>query len=248
MKKEQTFFTRKRIIILIVIMFLAIVTGVSTFVVTYYRVTKVEVDGNIHYSEKEIEEMVLRGNILDNSLLLARQYKDKAIVGIPFIESMSVEVASHDKIVIQVYEKALAGCVAYLGKYMYFDREGIVVESADQVTEGVPQVTGLSFDEVVLHEPLPVEDTDVFADILSITQLLGKYDILADKIHFDRAYRVTLYYDEVRVDIGDRNYLDEKIMQLPEILPHLDGKKGVLRMQDFNGENETVTFEVEDMQ
>lgn len=245
MKKEESFFTKKRIILIFVVSLLVALAAMTVFVITYYRVTDVKVEGNIHYSEKEIEQMVLDGKVTDNSLLLSMKYKDKSIDGIPFIESMSVEVTSHNAIKIQVYEKALAGCVAYLGKYMYFDREGIVVESSDVLTEGVPQVTGLSFDEVLLYEPLPVEDAGVFADILSITQLLSKYDILADKIQFDRAYRVTLHYDRARVEIGDRDFLDEKIMQLPEILPHLEGKKGVLHMQDFNGENETVTFELD---
>ena len=44
----------------------------------------------------------------------------------------------------------------YLEKYMYFDKEGIIVEASNEKTQGIPLVTGLSFEHVVLYEPLPV--------------------------------------------------------------------------------------------
>ena len=70
---------------------------------------------------------------------------------------------------IEVYEKALAGYVEYLDRFMYFDRDGIVVESSTERTNGIPLVAGLSFDHVVLYQPLPVEDMGIFQDILNIS-------------------------------------------------------------------------------
>ena len=236
---------RKQIIIIIVVIVLISLTALGSFLVFGYRVTNVTVEGNEHYTDEQIKNMVLKGDLTDNSLLLAMKYQNKSVKGIPFVESMDIEVVARDSIQITVYEKALAGCVKYLGRYMYFDREGVVVESSETATEKIPEVTGLSFDEVLLHEELPVEDTEIFADILSITQLLEKYDVIADKIHFDKAGKVTLYYEDVRVNIGTGKNLDEKIMQLPTILPNLTGKKGVLQMEDYDGDTETVTFELD---
>lgn len=65
---------------------------------------------------------------------------------------MDVNVVSHDSIRITVYEKSLAGYVTYLGRYLYFDRNGMVVESSSEKIDDVPEVTGLSFDHIVLHE------------------------------------------------------------------------------------------------
>jgi len=245
MSGEYAVLGRKQWIAIIVVMSIFILGGAAAYLVFGYHVTKVKVEGNLHYTEKEIEAMVLKGNWMDNSILLSLQYRNKSIEGVPFIESMDVEVESKNTIKIAVYEKALAGCVNYLGQYMYFDREGIVVEVSGEVTEGVPEVTGLDFTSVMLHEPLPVEDTEVFSNILSISQLLDKYEIAADKIHFDNSMEVTLYYDEVRVKIGDDRNLDEKIMQLPGILEELTGKKGVLWMDDYTQDTQTVTFEMD---
>lgn len=163
----------------------------------------------------------------------------------PFIESMSVEVVSSHSIKITVYEKALAGCVAYLGKYMYFDREGIVVESASAATPGIPQITGLSYGYVVLYEKLPVEDEEIFKEILSMTQLLGKYEINADKIHFDKVGNMTLYFGEARAALGTKENIDQKVMQLSNILPELEGKSGVLHMEDYKEGTERVSFKPE---
>ena len=77
---------------------------------------------------------------------------------------MSVRVDSPDSITIRVYEKSVAGYVEYMGRYMYFDRDGIVVESSETRTEGIPQVTGIRFDHVVLYEALPVKNTDIFQE------------------------------------------------------------------------------------
>ena len=90
-----------------------------------------------------------------------------------------------------------------------------------------------------------MEDATIFSDILTITQLLGKYKVIADKIHFERNGNVMLYCGDVRVNLGKNGQLDEKIMELPNILPNLEGKKGVLQMQDYDGNSEEVTFELE---
>lgn len=246
MRNEYALFGRKQIILMIVITVILLFGGSSAVVIFGYHVSNVSVVGNIHYSEDEIKDMVLHGNYLDNSILLAIKYRDKSIKDVPFVESMDIEIKDRNSIKINVYEKALAGCVEYLGRYMYFDREGIIVESSMEITQGIPIVTGLSFDEVILYEPLPVEDATIFKEILSITQLLAKYDVLADKIYFEKNGEVILYYDNVRVEIGENKNLDEKIMQLPMMLPNLEGKKGVLHMKDFNSDSETVTFELSD--
>jgi cell division protein FtsQ len=154
-----------------------------------------------------------------------------------------VSIESKDTIRITVYEKALAGYVSYLGRYVYFDKDGIVVETSEEKTEGVPLVTGLQFDHVILHEPLPVEQPEVFDEILNITQQLAKYDLSADKIYFDSDYEVTLIFGEARISLGTNDDLDEKIMKLQYILPDLQGKSGVLDMREYSEDTKTYTFE-----
>lgn len=145
--------------------------GGGLYIINNYKVTTVYVDGGIHYTNEEIMDMVMEGRLGDNSLYLSLKYRDKGVENIPFIEMMDVSIEARDTIRITVYEKALAGYVRYLGRYVYFDKDGIVVETSEEETAGIPQVTGLSFDHVILHEPLPVDNPDLFNEILNITQL-----------------------------------------------------------------------------
>lgn len=238
----QRFTFKQKLWMSVAVMALVLIAALA-FVLLYFRVTKVEVVGNHHYTAEEIEAMVLRGNVTDNSLLLSMKYRNKSIEDIPFVESMDVEVRGRDSIRIMVYEKSLAGCVTYLGNYMYFDREGIVVESASEATEGVPEITGLYFDYVRLYETLPIGDEEIFQQILELTQLMDKYEIGADKIYFDPDMNVTLYFGQARVRLGDDSSIDEKIMQLSVMVPVIRDKSGVLDMSEFNENTTSLTFE-----
>ncbi len=219
-----------------------VLVGIYRYIITAYEVTTVYVDGNVHYTNEEVMDMVMGGRYGNNSLYLAAKYKDKGIEGVPFVEKMDVNILSPDTIRISVYEKALAGYVEYLGRYMYFDRDGIVVESSQESTSSIPQVTGLKFDYIVLNDYLPVENDEIFKRILDITQLLNKYELMADKIYFNSTYELTLFFDDIRVTLGSDSDIDQKIIHLKNILPNLEGKKGTLRMESYTEDTKNITF------
>ncbi|MCQ2499320.1 MAG: cell division protein FtsQ/DivIB [Lachnospiraceae bacterium] len=211
-----------------------------------YKITTVYVDGNSHYSDEEIRDIVMDGAFGDNSFFLSLKYKDKSIEDIPFIAKMDVAVVDPNTIRIKVYEKAIAGCVEYLDNYMYFDKDGVVIESSDHKGTGIPIVTGLEFDHIILREPLPIDNNEVFGAILNITQLTEKYELSVDKIHFSKDGSVFLYFKNVRVNLGQPSDMDEKIMRLPKILPSLEYRKGILRMENYTEDTQNVSFEPDD--
>lgn len=226
-----------------VLFFAGALIAAYAYVITNFTVTTIYVEGNIHYTNEEIIDMVMEGHYGNNSLLLSLKYKDKSIVGVPFIEKMDVSVEDPHTIKIEVYEKALAGYVEYLERYMYFDKDGIVVESSKVKTSGIPMVTGLKFDHVILYEPLPVDNPEIFKSILSITQLVHKYQLSVDRIYFGSDSSLTLYFENVRVALGTGDNLDEKVMKLQYMLPELSGKSGILRMESYTEETKSISFE-----
>lgn len=245
-REEKLRFGRgKRILILSVtlLILLIILIGGYEYIIHNYTITTVYVEGNVHYTNEEIMEMVMDGRYGNNSLFLSLKYKDKGMEDIPFIQTMDVTIEARDTVRITVYEKAMAGYVSYLGRYVYFDKDGIVVETSTEKTDGIPQVTGLQFDHVILHEPLPVENPEIFSEVLNITQQLERYSMSADRIYFDPQYRVTLLFGEARVALGDSQYIDEKIMKLQYILPELAGKKGTLDMREYSEDTKSYSFE-----
>ena len=245
-KQEKIRFSRSKrigILVSVCLVLLALFIGGYIYIVQNYTITTVYVEGNIHYTNEEIMEMVMGGSYGHNSLFLSLKYRDKGIDNIPFIQTMDVSIEAKDTVRIMVYEKALAGYVSYLGRYVYFDKDGIVVETSQEKTAGIPQVTGLSFNHVILHEPLPVEKPEVFDEILNISQQLSKYSLSADKIYFDSNYQVTLIFGDAKIAIGDSQDIDEKIMTLQYLLPSLVGKSGTLDMREYSEDTTTYSFE-----
>ncbi len=210
---------------------------------TQFAIDKVTVIGNEHYTEQEVIDLIMKGKYGHNSVYLYFKYHNKDVESIPFVEQTDVELISPTEVKIQVYEKAVAGYVEYLGHFLYFDKDGIVVESSTRQIEGIPFVTGLHFDHVVLHEQLPVEDESIFRLILSITQLLTKYNITTDRIYFDSSDDITLYFGDVRVLLVKSDFIDEKINKLQYLLPKLTDMSGLLHMENYKGEGGKFTFE-----
>lgn len=227
----------------LVAMVMLLITGGVIWFMNAFRITSVMVEGNIHYSTDQITEMVMNSDFSNNSVFLSMQYHNKSITDVPFVERIDVSVMDRQTVKITVYEKALAGYVQYLGSYMYFDKDGIVVESSNIITPGIPEVSGLKFNHVVLHEALPVENDAIFQEILNITNLLNKHGLSATKIQFDSLYDVSLHFGKVRVIMGEDADMDQIIMHLTGILPHLEGKSGVLHMENFSESNKDITFE-----
>lgn len=234
---------RAVIVLAVAAVLAAVALGGGYYISSTYTVRTVYVEGNVHYTEEEIRQIVMDGVLGDNSLYLSLKYRNKGVEGIPFVDVMDVSVLAPDTIKITVYEKVLTGYVRYLGTYMYFDKDGYVVESSGVRTAGVPQITGLEFDHLVLGEALPVENPEVFDSILKVTKLLQKYELSSEKIYFGRGGEITLYFGEVKVTLGNEpSHLEDKLMLLPELLPSLEGKSGSLQMQTYDEGGGKYTF------
>lgn len=227
-----------------VIPFAAVVIIGIAFIVFWeeFKVENVTVEGASHYSSEEITNYVLDSYLCNNSVFVNMKYKNKSIKDVPFVEQIDVKLVDRHTVKIFVYEKYMAGCIQNLGNYLYFDNDGVIVEVSKSRTIGVPVITGLSFDFFEINKPLPIDNTDVFNSILNLTKVLNKYNLEADIIFFDDYYNITLIFDEVRVNLGTGDNLDEKIMALPSILPNLEGEKGVLHMEKYEESNGSVVF------
>ncbi len=224
--------------LLVFLIVFAIVMGIAYFL-EMYRVdpAQIYVDGNTHYTNQEIIDKVMTGFMGDNSIVLSWKYKNKKITDVPFVDAITVEVIGNESIRIRVFEKALAGYVKYLDRYIYFDKDGTVVESSDVLTKGIPQVTGLSFSGIQIGKPLTADETDIFSRTLDITKLLEKYDLTADRIHFHENGEVTVYFSNVRVDLGtDSQGIEDKVMLLGKFLEKVETRSGVLNMEEYNPE------------
>lgn len=230
---------KKGIGILVFLASVAIVLAIVYLLLDRYTINTIYVEGNLHYTTDEIKAIVMEGPFGNNSLYLSLKYKNKGVDNIPFVDAMDVKILAPDTIRITVYEKALAGYVMYLGRYMYFDKDGTIVESSDVKTLGIPQITGLNFEHIIVGKELPVEDDTIFNEILDVTQVLKKYDLTADRLYFNPNKKLTVYFGGVRVEVGEEGLSNDKAALLKNLLPKVEGKSGVLKLSD----EENIIFE-----
>lgn len=236
--------------------FLAFLAVVIIFLMGLFLVNQiktVEVEGNEYYTEDEIKNLIINGTLEKNALYLYCKYNYGAKEELPFIDTVEVAMTGIGKVKITVYEKGITGMVEYLDNDIYFDKDGILVESikSSSLSDGtvpeniksVPQITGLDFDNLVLGEKLPVDDDKVFDAILTLTQMLKKNNLAPDKIHFGKDLNITLTFGEAKVQLGTDENLAEKIIRLSALVDELKDRRGIFHMENFNEDTKTIIFE-----
>lgn len=240
----QVQFKRERKGIYIGIIGLVLVVFI-VILLTCFKINDIEVTGNVHYSEEQIKDFVLSEGYIDNTVLLMLKNKVKPIEDIPFIAKIDIEYEGPHKILVTVYEKAMAGCIEYMDQYVYFDQDGYVLEISLTKLDDTPCITGIFFDSMELHEKLPIEDKARFKTILTLTQLIQKYDVKVDSIRFTSEGEVVLKYEDIRIELGDGSKIEEQLIDLNRMLEPLKGKKGTLDLKDFDTATGTASFRVD---
>lgn len=218
------------------------------FFFTYFRVQYVEVMDSSHYSESELKEMILQGPAAGNSVLAPIFCSTDEAGDIPFVEGFRVKQLSRNTIVISVKEKQPVGCIPYLDSYVYFDRNGIFVESSRERAEKIPYFDGIHVENVILNEKLPIKGKTILNTAVALSIIFQKNDMLPDHISFDENNQISLIYGDITVQVGSDQNLENKMSRAFAILPLITGKKGILHLEsDTDSAKPTFEEEVEEI-
>lgn len=246
MIREKRKKKKRRKIGLFVFLGILLALGLAAIIVVkVFTVEEVKVEGNELYPSEQIEEWVLNDEYSWNSLYVVLKYKFFKTEEIPFIDTMEISLDSPHVLHIHVYEKGMLGYlyIDSIGQNAYFDKDGFVVETSSDVIEGIPKITGISCNSVVLYEQLPLEEETILKKLLTLTQMLKKYDILPEQISYDSSHQPTLTYGGVSVIIGNDESLSQKIVRLSYILPQLDGMAGTLHLENWTEQTTDIVFD-----
>lgn len=211
---------KKIIIIAIVAVFVAL--AATALIV---KIEDVTITGNEWYTGEEIEDKILDSGRLSrtSAYQFVRQLMGKREM-IPFVQDYKIVFDTPKSVEIIVYEKSIVGYVKYMGSYMYFDKDGIIVDSSAEPLAGIPEITGLKFGNIVLYKPLPVEDPKIFESILNLTQMLQNFGIKCDRIDYTGVREATLYLGNIKVVLGSDSEMNGKIAELNNMLPKIKAK------------------------
>lgn len=207
------------------------------------KITGIQYTGLQNCTQEQIEKLLFQTKMERNPFVFWFREHFKEPVEIPFVEEYTVKMNSMQEITINVYEKSIIGCLKYMGEYMYFDKDGIVVEVTTSELDGIVEVTGIGFDHIVWNEKIPVEDEETFRTILDITQLLVNYGLKIDSMKIDSDLNTTLSFGNVKVELGENDdTMSGKISDLASIVPQMEDTPGVLDMTEYSTNDKRYTF------
>lgn len=222
---------------------LLIILG-ALFYASTFNIKKIEINGCVLSSEKEIRAAIEDNMVMENTIAFYIQNKFKPVEDIPFVAKLSYDFIDKNTIAVEVYEKSVAGCIEYMESYVYFDRDGIVLETSKQRYDNVPYIKGITVKYWELGKELPLENKKRFDNILTITQLIDKYSLKIEGIEFTIDGEIVLRHDNIEIELGEGDNLPIQMMNLGNILEELKGKNGVLYMKEFDSDNSTASFKV----
>ncbi len=241
-KTSKSYLGLKKLLIFCIGLFL--ILCVTYFIVTSaYQLENVTVVGSVRYTEDEIKDYLIKSKSDQLTFMLYFKDKFKDPVSIPFVESYSISMKDRHTIQVTVYEKILIGCVKLLDSYMYFDRDGLVVESSKERIEGIPLITGLKFDKILLHEKLEIQKNNLYDMILNLTKTIQKFEINVDKVMINSDYEVTLICYDNEVLLGKKDYYDAQLEALASVLKSSSDMKLSYDMRFYDDNNKKITAE-----
>ena len=139
-----------------------------------------------------------------------------------------------------------------MNEYVYFNENGIAMESRNTLFEGVPVVTGVKFNEMnlkkkILENKVPVKK-NYFNTIVSITKKITTYKLNVSEIHFEGEDDITLTSSKYKIYLGSSSYLDGKMSKLSSILETVSSnyKEGTIDMHLYTDDKPIVTFKEND--
>ena len=204
------------------------------------EVDTIRISGNKTYSDEEIKTLLFGDSRNSAKLFFEGITGEKKTI--PFVETYSVEWINPMEINLIVYEKSIVAYVSYVGSYLYFDKDGIVVESDNLKLERIPQIEGLDLEHIVLYQPLPVKDKARFERLLNITSLLKVYGIEADAIRVEKDGSISLLAGGIEVMLGDARYVNGQLSELKDILVELTGSQGTLYLDNYRERMDTPQY------
>lgn len=243
-KEERRRKRRRKRRLIAFLIFLLLLAIAALIVIKVFTVEHVQVEGNQLYEDEMISTTILNDEYSWNTLYVFLKYRFTDVEEVPFIDTMSISMVNPHTLHVTVYEKGLLGYLydSDINQNVYFDKDGFVVEISSEIIDGIPKIEGLSCDEVVLYEKLPIAK-GVRKELLTLTQVLKRNNLIPDSIVYDLEESPALVYDGISIQIGSIELLTKKVERIAKILPELEGESGVLHLENWSEENTNIVFE-----
>ena len=224
--------------------FTVIVLAIAIVVMSLYLLfflQNIKVVDNEYSTDGEIVRWIKEDKLSTNTIATYLKYNYGKVELPGKVESVDLTIKNPWTLQVSVTDKTPISGIITNTEYVYCDKEGTAIITSSNQIEGIPLIEGIDVSEATLYEKVPVEDTDIFTNVLEVTNLLHRADILSDEIHCGRGAGVDIVIGEITIHLGDGNY-EEKIAQIKPVLLELPNEMGEIHLENFSESNETISF------
>ncbi|MEW5786020.1 MAG: FtsQ-type POTRA domain-containing protein [Bacillota bacterium] len=158
--------------------------------------------------------------------LLNPEKVEQALRQLPGVETVAVKKIYPAAVAVAITERKPTACILDGGVYWVVDREGVSFEQWIYLEESLPLVTGVNSGGLAigqkLAEPSKAANLETF---LAALQLVPRLE-WAELNITDESNQVLYTVDGMRVLLGDRENMDQKLRLLWQSMPYTSGDKG----------------------
>jgi hypothetical protein len=119
----------------------------------------------------------------------------------------------------------------------------MVMEISDERIDNVPLISGIAMEQPEIYQKLPVSNAALLRTMLNVSALVQDSGLLADAIEFDENLNMTVVIGSIRIELGQDEYLEEKLSNLVTLYPKISDQSGILKLSSYTGRNEDTPFQ-----
>ncbi len=215
---------------------------IFVFCAFFFRIKKVTVEGNTFYSQTQMAEM-FQSHFWERNILSFWLLDKLSLTPEPdFVREYEVSYPSLNELHIKLYEKTIIAGIAYTNQYIYFDKDGMVLQSTQKPREDIPLFETKSLTTFTLYEKVQMEDEELLRQIMNLSYLFRHYKVSWDRVQFNDKNEAFLYVDKIKISLGRKENYDEQISALPSILkPMLERKyEGEIDMTNYKVKGDVI--------
>lgn len=213
----------------------AAVSVLLLLVLYVYGLKEIKVTGNELVSEDVIINNYTGGLFGRNKLIVLIKDKLGAFDELPFVREHEISFEGNSSMTIRVYEKALVACFYYMGEYVFFDKDGMILETGKEAHDNIPCIEGVTFNSFTMNTKINVDSTEQIKMILNISELINHYSLNVKKVSFDNNSEVTLNCGGIKIMLGKRDMYDQQIASVSDVLKKAEEEniKGTIDLRAY---------------
>ena len=224
-----------------------LVVGSGLFVFFACGVEEVVVEGSTIYTDQEIEDYVLQGDYTNNCVYNVVHNIFKPKKDIPFVDNVKVTMTGLNTNKITVTERTPFGyATTNEGSVaMYFNEDGTITDISDKMLSNVLVWLDIKPSGEAVGDKI-VDDDVVLSSFLETARGLKANEVVIDSLRIDDGHYIFGQKNNIKINFGLKNDMDDKCKRLSIILPQIENQSGTLHLENFSPENTDIVFKKEE--